>query len=67
MAKEKALLNYVVFFCLSCQKETKVAGEEVHYASYSDECELCGSHGSTELSYTCQHCGNSHTVEVNSW
>lgn len=31
------------------------------------QCDICGSHGTTELSFVCESCGKSHTILLAEW
>ena len=59
-------LRKMTFFCPKLKKEIEVLGGHVEVHSSESECELCGSHGYTRLSFDCE-CGENHKVEINSF
>ena len=74
MKKKKELIRElpsinITYICPNLNKEITLVAPSgnVSFTSISGECELCGSHGSVDLSiYTCE-CGISHEIRLNDW
>lgn len=46
--------------------EYEVPLEQVDFSGYSDECELCGSHGERNMDVVCP-CSKTHKICLDSW
>jgi len=55
------------FACTHCQEDNEMTMQDISFSGSSSECELCGSHGSVDMSLTCQHCGQWFDIELSSW
>ena len=66
--KKKAIVELVLieFKCSNHKKNILIEAKNLEWCGHSDLCDLCGSHGSIEVSFKCP-CGETHTVELDSW
>lgn len=68
LIRELASLD-ITYVCPNLKKEitVKAPSGNLSFTGSSDECEICGSHGSVDLCiYNCE-CGVSHDICLNSW
>lgn len=63
--KDESKVVGIVIYCDNLKKEVIIKGIE-DLSSSSQECEICGSHGSISL-YTKCECGEYHDIEIRSW
>ena len=67
MAKEGIVrLDKLVFFCEKAG-EVIVKTAAASFMGGESECEICGSHGSVEVTFWCDACKKNHKVELRSW
>jgi rubrerythrin len=53
---------------IRCSGKTKLVSEkDLIWGGSSDECDMCGSHGSVTVDFRCPICGKNHTIEVDGW
>jgi len=52
-------------YCDFCKQE--VDADKTETSSWSDECETCGSHGKTELTYWCPVCDKYRDLVLTEW
>lgn len=64
--KDESKVIGIVIYCDNLKKEVIIKGVD-GLSSSSQECELCGSHGSTNFYTNGCECGKWHDIEVNSW
>lgn len=55
--------SYTIY-CPTLDKEVVILKSLL--GANSQECDMCGSHGAIELSFSCE-CGEHHYIELNSW
>jgi len=58
---------HVEYLCSKCEKTFKARISEHDISSWSQDCELCGSHGSMEIDVDCEGCGKHVSFEIRSW
>lgn len=63
--KDESKVIGIVYFCDVLKKEI-ISNDIESLTSYEQECEICGSHGSTNFWVRCE-CGKTHDIEVKSW
>lgn len=56
----------VEIFCENLEKNVTVDISKLYFLGSESECELCGSHGSVNVSVNCE-CGKNHSIELSSW
>ena len=66
MAKE-TVIEYIRITCKYCDVSNDYAWSEIELSTHSDECELCGSHGKSEVMIWCKGCQKYSDIEVSSW
>ena len=67
MAKEKAELIALKVMCPVADKTVTILVQDLEWETDSGECELCGSHGSVDVSFKCGGCGKNHRINLKSW
>ena len=65
--KDESKVVGVVYFCDNLKKEMVMRNFEGSLSASSQECEICGSHGSITLFVTDCECGKFHDIEISSW
>jgi hypothetical protein len=63
--KDESKVLGIVYFCDVLKKEIVTKGVD-GLSSNTQDCELCGSHGSVKFYINCE-CGKFHDIEVDSW
>lgn len=64
--KDESKVIGIVIYCDNLKKEVVIKGVD-DLSSSSQECEICGSHGSVNLYTNGCECGKYHNIEINSW
>lgn len=57
----------VSFNCASCSQDVTCSMEDIFFEMSEAECELCGSHGEKEISFSCPACNKYFKIETASW
>jgi hypothetical protein len=65
--KDESKFIGVVIFCDKLKKEVELKEGDFSISTISQDCEMCGSHGSTTLYVTKCECGDLHDIEITSW
>jgi len=65
--KDESKVVAIVYFCDTLKKEIVMKDFGNNLSTSSQECEICGSHGSVTLYITNCECGKFHDIEINSW
>ena len=55
------------FRCGQCTTISKIPLKDVGIRSYSQECDMCGSHGTVRLDFRCPECGFYPSLMVKDW
>jgi hypothetical protein len=64
--KDESKVIGIVYFCDKLKKELMTT-DISSLSSTSQECDICGSHGSTTLFVTNCECGEYHDITITSW
>jgi hypothetical protein len=64
--KDESKIVGIIYFCDNLKKEIVHKNVDDVTAS-SQECEICGSHGSISLFIINCECGKSHDIDIKSW
>lgn len=64
--KDESKVIGIVYFCDTLKKELMTT-DISSLSSTSQECDICGSHGSTTLFVSNCECGKFHDIEITSW
>ena len=64
--KDESKVLRIEIFCGNLDKNVSVDISKLYFSGYESECELCGSHGSVNVSVECE-CGKTHDIQLNSW
>lgn len=64
--KDESKVIGIIYFCDILKKEI-VSKDIESLTSHSQECDICGSHGSINFFITNCECGNFHDIEIKSW
>lgn len=62
-----ATLIGITVFCSKCQFTYIFKYDDIEIGTDSGECELCGSHGKTEITFFCTHCNLYRDITVKEW
>lgn len=65
--KDESKVVGIVYFCDILKKEVIYRDVDGSLSSYSQECDLCGSHGEITLYVTDCECGEYHDIKIKSW
>jgi len=65
--KDESRVIGIVYFCDTLKKEFVLKDFDGSLSSTSQECDICGSHGSVSLFITNCECGKFHDIEIRSW
>lgn len=65
--KDESKVVGIVYFCDTLKKEFVLKDVDNSLSSFSQECDMCGSHGSITLYITNCECGGFHDIEIKSW
>lgn len=65
--KDKSKVIGIVIYCDNLKKEVIIKDGDFSISATSQECDTCGSHGSTTLYVTKCECDKWHDIEINNW
>lgn len=58
----------IEFLCPKTKEQCLLKLSDVYFAGREGECEICGSHGSVDMTIEkCPSCGKEHKVILNEW